>query len=156
MACHRSPRGVCGAETIMSHHSLTQRLALHRGNLSRFTQGTSRTLEFQGNRVLFAKRNRSRDRLHFQPSDAVGRGRRGFAMRPDERQRQQPSWFLCSARKHCRASQSLRPDLQNQSFHSETDYPVNGYHENGERGEWKSRPRQNPFQTGGLVLVSDS
>ena len=27
--------------------------------------------------------NRSRDRLHFQQSDAVGRGRRGFAMRPD-------------------------------------------------------------------------
>ena len=48
-------------------------------------------------------------------------------MRPDEHQRQHPTWFLRSACSHCRASQSIRPDLQNQSFDSETEEPVNGY-----------------------------
>ncbi len=28
---------------------------------------------------------------------------------------------------HCRASQSFRPDLQNQPFHYETEDTVNGY-----------------------------
>ena len=69
------------------------------------------------------KGNRSRDRLYFQQSDAVGRGRRGFAMRPDERQRQHPLWLLRSACVHCRASQSIRPDLQYQWVQSKNEYP---------------------------------